>query len=57
MIIASPSTLIGLLRAVHVGWREKSLSDSAHELFKLGKELHECAVTALESAASVGNQS
>lgn len=54
VIIASPSTLIGLLRAVHVGWREKSLSDSAHELFKLGKELHERAVTALESAASVG---
>ncbi len=54
VIIASPSTLIGLLRAVYVGWREKSLSDSAHELFELGKELHERAVVALESAASVG---
>lgn len=54
VIIASPSTLIGLLRAVHVGWREKSLSESAQELFTLGRELHERAVVALESAASVG---
>src|SRR5262249_37045509 len=26
VVLASPSTLIGLLRAVHVGWREKTLS-------------------------------
>lgn len=54
VIIASPSTLIGLLRAVHVGWREKKLSDSANELFLLGRELHERAVSALEHAAKVG---
>jgi len=54
VIIASPSTLIGLLRAVHVGWREKSLSDSAQELFTLGRELHERAVVALEHASKVG---
>ncbi len=54
VILASPSTLIGLLRAVHVGWREKQLTDNAQELFKLGKELHERAVGALEHAAKVG---
>ncbi|TVQ32577.1 MAG: DNA recombination protein RmuC [Phycisphaeraceae bacterium] len=54
VIIASPSTLIGLLRAVHVGWREKSLSDSAQELFKLGRELHERAAVALDHADSLG---
>jgi DNA recombination protein RmuC len=54
VILASPSTLIGLLRAVYLGWREKSLSDSARELFELGKELHERAATALGYAAEVG---
>lgn len=54
VILASPSTLIGLLRAVHVGWREKSITDSASELFELGKELHERALTALSHAAKVG---
>src|SRR6185503_11090539 len=53
--IASPSTLIGLLRAVHVGWREKNLSESAQELFELGRELHQRAATVLEHAAIVGD--
>ncbi|MEM8835831.1 MAG: DNA recombination protein RmuC [Planctomycetota bacterium] len=54
IIIASPSTLIGLLRAVHVGWREKQLSERAAELFELGKELHERAGVAIGHAAKVG---
>jgi len=54
VVIASPSTLIGLLRAVAVGWREKNLSDSARELFDLGRELHQRAAIALDHAATVG---
>lgn len=54
VIIASPSTLIGLLRAVHVGWREKRLTDNAQELFTLGRELHERAAKALELIGDVG---
>jgi len=54
VVIASPSTLIGLLRAVHVGWRERNLSESAQELFELGRELHQRAATVLEHAAIVG---
>lgn len=55
ILLASPSTLIGLLRAVAVGWREKQLSDSAAELFKLGKELHERTAVALGHATAVGD--
>ncbi|MFG0292460.1 MAG: DNA recombination protein RmuC [Phycisphaerales bacterium JB050] len=55
ILLASPSTLIGLLRAVAIGWREKQLSDSAEELFKLGKELHERTAVALGHASSVGD--
>lgn len=54
VVIASPSTLIGLLRAVHVGWREKDLSESADELFELGKELHDRVGKVLEYAQKVG---
>lgn len=54
VIIASPSTLIGLLRAVHVGWREKSLSDNARELFTLGAELHDRLGRVVEYIGSLG---
>jgi len=55
ILLASPSTLIGLLRAVAIGWREKQLSDSASELFKLGKELHERTAVALGHAGTLGS--
>ncbi len=54
VLLASPSTLIGLLRAVAVGWREKALSDSARELFELGRELHKRSGKVLEYAAQLG---
>ena len=54
VIIASPSTLVGLLRAVHVGWRERQLSESAKELFDLGKELHKRTAKVLEHAEGLG---
>ncbi|MGV6814228.1 MAG: DNA recombination protein RmuC [Phycisphaerales bacterium] len=55
VIMASPSTLIGLLRAVHVGWREHALTEQAEELFQLGKELHDRAATAFEHAGKLGD--
>lgn len=55
VILASPSTLIGLLRAVHVGWREFTLAEEARELFELGKELHDRAAVAFEHAGKLGD--
>jgi DNA recombination protein RmuC len=54
VILASPSTLIGLLRAVHVGWREMAVSESARELMTLGRELHERSAKVLEHISKVG---
>ncbi len=55
VILASPSTLIGLLRAVAVGWREERLAAEARELWELGKELHERAAVAFEHAGKLGD--
>jgi DNA recombination protein RmuC len=54
VLIATPSTLIGLLRAVAVGWRERRLDQQAAELFTLGKELHERASRAFGLMAELG---
>jgi len=55
VILASPSTLIGLLRAVHVGWREARLAEEAERLFELGKKLHGRAVNVYEYIAKLGD--
>ena len=55
VILASPSTLIGLLRAVAVGWRESKLAEEAKSLWELGKELHERAAVAFEHAGKLGD--
>lgn len=55
VVLASPSTLIALLRAVAVGWREHSLSEQAEELFKLGRELHDRAAVAFEHVSKLGD--
>ena len=54
VILASPSTLIGLLRAVELGWKEQRLAEEARELRRLGEELHERASKVWETAAQVG---
>lgn len=54
VILASPATLIGLLRAVAVGWREHALTEQARELFELGKELHERAAVAYGHIDALG---
>lgn len=55
VVLASPSTLIALLRAVAVGWREQRLADEARALLELGKELHERAAVAFDHAAKLGD--
>lgn len=55
VILASPSTLIGLLRAVAVGYHEQRLAVAAEELRELGKELHERASTAIEHFVKLGS--
>lgn len=55
VILATPATLIGLLRAVAVGWQEAKLARDARELLDLGRELHARAATAFEHMTRLGD--
>jgi DNA recombination protein RmuC len=48
VLIASPLTLIALLRAAASGWRQERLTLNAEEISRLGKALHESVATMAE---------
>lgn len=54
VILATPSTLIALLRAVHVAYQEQRLALEARELRAIGAELHKRAADAFEHAQKLG---
>jgi len=54
VVIATPSTLIALLKAVAMGWREEKVAENAQRISALGQELHERIATLVGHIEKLG---
>ncbi|MCW2926335.1 MAG: hypothetical protein JWM86_303 [Thermoleophilia bacterium] len=54
IVIASPTTLLTLLHAVGIGWKDERIARNAEEIAALGRELHERIALMADKFARVG---
>jgi DNA recombination protein RmuC len=54
IILASPTTLLAMLKAVVYGWREQRLADNAQRISEVGRELHERLTRMVEHLGRLG---
>ncbi|WP_424244920.1 DNA recombination protein RmuC [Elusimicrobium posterum] len=55
VVIATPTTLISLLKAIAYGWRSAAVEENAKHITELGKELYDRVFTMSENFYKVGN--
>ena len=54
VLLATPSTLVALLKAAAYGWRQEAVSQSAEQVAELGRQLHDRLATFGEHLDKVG---
>ena len=55
VLLAGPTTLIGLLKTISYGWRQEQIAESAEKLRDLGQELYDRLCKLAEHFAKVGS--
>jgi DNA recombination protein RmuC len=55
IILASPANLMGLLKAIALGWNEKQLAEQSREIKQLGDELYKRLKIVAQYMADVGS--
>jgi DNA recombination protein RmuC len=56
VVLATPSSLIALLRMIALGWREQALAVNAQEVAQLGRDLYERVGSLAKHWADVGDK-
>ena len=56
ILIATPPTLIGLLKVIRYGWNEQKLTENAQKISETGRELHKRISDFLSAYTNVGKQ-
>jgi DNA recombination protein RmuC len=56
ILIATPTTLVGLLRTVELGWRQEQIAEQAQEIAAAARELHSRSGSFVEHFAKAGRQ-
>ena len=55
VIVATPTTLIALLKAIEFGWRQEEVTQNAEEIRKHGKDLYDRIVTLMGHVNRLGS--
>lgn len=54
ILVATPPTLIGLLKVIRYGWNEERLAENAQRISEVGKELHKRVVDFVDGFINIG---